>query len=209
MNNSSDISDQSNVITVVSGLPRSGTSMMMKMLEAGGLDVLVDNIRTPDADNPLGYYEFEAVKTLQKGNTEWLDKAQGKVVKIIATLIPYLPETYQYRIVFMRRALTEIMASQLKMLSNRGEKHDSINVEMMTNVYQKHLKQVDLWVNKQANVQRIEISYNDLLSSPRPLIAQINEFFGGDLDIKRMQNVINPNLYRQRIAGHKKFDKET
>jgi hypothetical protein len=207
MNNSSDISDQSKLITVVSGLPRSGTSMMMKMLEAGGLDVMVDNIRSPDADNPLGYYEFEVVKNLQKGNTEWLFKARGKVVKIIATLIPYLPDTYHYRIVFMQRELTEIMASQLKMLSNRGEKHDSINVELMTNIYQKHLKQVDYWVNRQANVRRIEISYNDLISSPRPQIAQINEFLGGELDIKCMEHVIDPKLYRQRIAGQKNLEK--
>src|ERR1043165_1737839 len=108
-------------ITVVSGLPRSGTSMMMKMLEAGGMSLLVDNLRTADDDNPAGYYEFEPVKKLSQGDFDWLEEAQGKAVKVIAALLADLPSAYTYQIIFMRRDMFEILASQNKMLLNRGE----------------------------------------------------------------------------------------
>jgi hypothetical protein len=189
-----------NFITIVSGLPRSGTSMMMKMLEAGGLDVLVDNIRKPNQDNPYGYYEFEEVKALKDGNIGWLPKASGKVVKVIASLIPHLPMEFHYQIIIMRRSLPEILASQLKMLSNRGQNPKLFNPEIMVDVYQKHLQQIDGWLKQQTNVRFIDISYNDLLSNPKPHLENINEFFGGGLDIVRMENVIDPHLYRQRKA---------
>src|SRR5215813_2579369 len=111
--------DRAQPIIVVSGLPRSGTSMMMKMLAAGGLPVLVDAIRAADDDNPNGYFEFEPVKQLADGQNEWLTEAGGKVVKIISALLEYLPKSYHYKIIFMERELKEILASQQKMLSHR------------------------------------------------------------------------------------------
>ena len=108
-------------ITIVSGLPRSGTSMMMKMLEAGGIPPLTDEIRTADTDNPKGYYEFERVKKMDKGDTAWLENAQGKSVKVISALLKHLPSDYRYRVIFMRRDMSEILASQKKMLDHRGE----------------------------------------------------------------------------------------
>jgi hypothetical protein len=144
--------DDFNIITVVSGLPRSGTSLMMKMLEAGGMELLIDNIRQPDQDNPKGYYEFEHVKQLNKGDFEWLADAQGKVVKIIATLLPYLPDTYEYRILFLRRKMSEILASQRKMLIRRGADSDKISDEQMSQVFEKHLQNVEEWISKQANI---------------------------------------------------------
>ena len=105
-------------ITVVSGLPRSGTSMMMKMLEAGGVPLIIDNLRTSDEDNPAGYYEFEPVKKLGKGDSGWLADAQGKAVKVIAALLVHLPAAYTYQIIFMHREMSEILASQRKMLLN-------------------------------------------------------------------------------------------
>jgi hypothetical protein len=97
-------------IIVVSGLPRSGTSLMMQMLEAGGQTVLVDHVRKADSDNPEGYYEYEAVKDLSKGETVWLAEAQGKAVKVISALLEFLPVEYTYRVIFMRRRIPEILA---------------------------------------------------------------------------------------------------
>src|SRR5512147_2016070 len=146
------------IVTIVSGLPRSGTSMMMKLLEAGGLPPLTDNLRTADEDNPKGYYEFERVKQLPKGDVAWLPEAQGKVVKVIAALLPYLPAEYTYRVVFMQRAMPEVLASQRQMLIRRGEDPNKIPDEVMANLFQKHLKQVDTWIASQSNVRRLDVS---------------------------------------------------
>jgi hypothetical protein len=194
------------VITIVSGLPRSGTSLMMNMLEAGGMDVLTDKIRTPDGDNPRGYFEYERVKGLKAGDIEWITEARGKVVKIIAALIPYLPNVYTYRIIFMRRALSEILASQRNMLVNRGEDPTMIDDKMMARIYDKHLKQVDSWIDTQSNLQCIDITYNELLIDPDLHITRINEFMGEILDVEQMKSVIDPSLYRQRNAGTENVD---
>src|SRR5574342_806932 len=113
-------------VTVVSGLPRSGTSMMMRMLETGGLPVMTDHIRIPDESNPKCYYEFEQVKQLKEGNTGWISEGKGKVVKIISALLEYLPPGHKYRIVFMQRNMDEILASQREMLLRRGEPTDRV-----------------------------------------------------------------------------------
>jgi len=185
-------------ILIVSGLPRSGTSMMMKMLEAGGLPPLTDEIRVADGDNPKGYYEFEPVKALRKGDFSWLPEAQGKVVKVIATLLPYLPDTYTYRVIFIHREMREILASQKKMLLNRGEDPDKVSDDEMARIYEKHLKQVDVWMRTQPNLQRIEVSYNQMIQNPTPEIERINQFLGGILDTQKMSQAIDVSLYRQR-----------
>ena len=107
-------------VTVVSGLPRSGTSMMMKMLDQAGLELVTDRLRQADEDNPKGYFEYEPVKQLARSaDRTWLDDARGKGVKIISTLLRELPAHYNYKVVFMRRDLSEILASQAKMLARR------------------------------------------------------------------------------------------
>lgn len=191
-------SNQNKSMVVVSGLPRSGTSMMMKMLEVGGIAPLTDNIRTANDDNPQGYYEFERVKKLKEGDEDWLDKAQGKSVKVISALLPHLPSSYQYDVIFMERALPEVLASQREMLVNRGEDPDKVSDEELTRLYRKHLDQVMTWIERQPNVHFIGISYNLLLEDPRSYIDQINHFLGNSLDIEDMAGVIDPNLYRQR-----------
>lgn len=188
----------STIITVVSGLPRSGTSMMMKMLEAGGIPPVTDNLRTADEDNPKGYYEFERVKQLTKGDIEWLADAPGKVVKVIAALLPYLPATYRYRVVFMQRDMTEVLASQRQMLIRRGEDPNKIPDEIISKLFEKHLRQVNEWVAQQSNVERLDVNYNEMLKNPAPFIAQINAFLGGSLDIAQMAQVVDPSLHRQR-----------
>ncbi|MCA1601952.1 MAG: sulfotransferase [Acidobacteria bacterium] len=118
-------------IIIVSGLPRSGTSMMMRMLEAGGINVLTDGIRKADEDNPEGYYEVELVKTLkQQSDKLWLGDARGKAVKVISALLDTLPQSYRYKVIFMNRNLAEVIASQNKMRARKGDHSESSDEEM-------------------------------------------------------------------------------
>ena len=187
-------------VPIVSGLPRSGTSLMMSMLAAGGLEVLTDQLRTPDDDNPVGYFELEEVKKLISGEHSWLAKANGKAVKVISTLLPFLPDGYHYRIIFMRRAIEEVLASQRKMLLNRGENPDKVSDDQMAVMFEKNLQQSERWINSQANTTRIDIDYRQLINNPGPLVAEINKFLGGGLDEKEMLGVIDPSLYHQRSS---------
>ena len=193
-------SDQKPFIPIVSGLPRSGTSLMMSMLAAGGLEVLTDRLRVPDDDNPVGYFELEQVKKLIKGDRSWLEGANGKAVKVISTLLPYLPGEYHYRIIFMRRAMEEVLASQRKMLINRGEATDKISDAQMAEIFEKDVQQSERWINSQAHATRIDIDYKQLIANPRPLVAEINRFLGGGLDEDKMLGVIDPSLYRHRAS---------
>jgi len=184
-------------IAVVSGLPRSGTSMMMRMLEAGGLEVLTDDIRTADKDNPKGYYEFERVKQLDH-DTEWLEDAKGRVVKIISQLLQELPADCRYRVVFMHRAMDEILASQRRMLVRRGEPTDKISDEQIAALFRKHLERVENWLEQQSNFDVIHVSYNEVLAHPRKETKRVSSFFDHELDIGAMMKVVDPTLYRQR-----------
>jgi hypothetical protein len=185
-------------IVIVSGLPRSGTSLMMKMLEVGGFSPLTDEIRQPDEDNPKGYYEFERVKKLREGDTAWISSARGKVVKVISALLPSLPMSEQYRVVFMQRELAEVLASQRQMLIRRGEDPSKVSDQEMTRLFEKHLQQVDEWLRKQTNVRYIYVNYNQLLTEPSPVIQQIEAFFAGQVNTQKMVEVIDQSLYRQR-----------
>lgn len=185
-------------IVVVSGLPRSGTSMMMKMLEAGGIPPLTDEIRTADKDNPKGYYEFERVKKMDKGDTEWLPQAEGKVVKVISALLTHLPDDYHYKIIFMQRHMPEILASQRKMLVRRGEDAESMDDERMAELFAKHLRAVEQQMAQQENVDVLYVHYSDALQDPQTAAERVVEFLGKDLDVERMVGVVDPNLYRNR-----------
>lgn len=186
-------------ITIVSGLPRSGTSMMMKMLEAGGLEVMTDNLRQADEDNPKGYYELEVVKELEH-NKEWLKDAQGKVVKIISQLLKELPPNYTYKIVFMRRHMNEILASQRQMLIRRGEPTDTISDEKLAKMFEMHLLQVENWLAKQPNMDVLYVHYNEILENPAEHVPRVNAFLGGDLDTEKMMSVVDRSLHRQRVS---------
>jgi hypothetical protein len=190
--------DLKDTIVVVSGLPRSGTSMVMSMLEAGGLPLLKDGIRRADDDNPKGYYEFERVKKLREGDVDWLPDAKGKVVKIISYLLLNLPDSYTYRVIFVRRKLPEIIASQRKMLIRRGEDPDKVSEGELFEILSKHLDQVDAWIEDQPHVARIDIDYNQMIQNPQAGIERLNTFLGGSLELGKMAQVIDPNLYRQR-----------
>jgi len=184
-------------ILIVSGLPRSGTSMMMKMLEAGGMAVLTDNIRTADQDNPRGYYEFERVKQIEH-DTAWLPEAQGKAVKMIAGLLKHLPADYVYKIIFMQRDMDEVLASQRQMLIRRGEATDSIGDDRMGALFYKHVEQVKAWLAMQPNVEVLYIHYSDVLAEPAAQAEQINQFLDNMVDASKMAEAVDPKLYRQR-----------
>ncbi len=194
-------SDKDQFITVVSGLPRSGTSMMMKMLEAGGIPPITDELREADEDNPKGYYEFERVKQMDQGDTTWVVGARGKVVKVISALLKHLPPGEQYRVVFVRRNMPEILASQRKMLIRRGEDPDKMDDAQMAMLFEKHLKQVDEWLKAQPNFRVLYVHYTDVLTDPRPHIAKINEFLGNNLNTAAMAETVDPQLYRNRQTG--------
>jgi muconolactone delta-isomerase len=186
-------------IIIVSGLPRSGTSLMMKMLQAGGMPLLVDHLRTADEDNPQGYYEYEPVKQLDKGQAHWLPEAQGKAVKVISALLPHLPLNYHYRVIFMQRHLAETLASQHKMLQNRGEVANLLDDEQqVTELFQQHLQEIHQWLAQQPNFQQLNVDYNELLAHPQPAVRAINRFLGSQLDEQQMIGAIDPSLYRNR-----------
>ena len=172
--------------------------MMMKMLEAGGFPPLTDNIRTADADNPKGYYEFERAKKLREGDQEWLKDVGKRAVKIISALLEYLPPDYRYKVIFMRRAMPEILASQKKMLSNRGEDPNKVDDADMARLFENHLEKVTRWLAAQPNFEVLFVQYNDLLDEPEVQIARITRFLGGGLDSRKMAEVIDPQLYRHR-----------
>jgi hypothetical protein len=186
-------------IVVVSGLPRSGTSMAMKMLEAGGLPILADGIRSADVSNPKGYYEFEPVKELDKGgDVAWLSAARGKAVKIISFLLTWLPERYDYRVIFMQRDLREVLASQNAMLAHRGEASGSVDDEQMRQLYEDHLQKVARFMANRSCFSTLTVAYRDVVERPRKAAGRIDEFLGGTLDVDRMAAVADPALYRNR-----------
>ena len=185
-------------IVVVSGLPRSGTSMMMKMLEQGGLEIVTDALRTADDDNPNGYYEFETVKQLSKGQTAWLDGAQGKVVKVISALLEYLPVNHHYKVIFMERAIGEVLASQKKMLVNRQEESTVSDAEMQEQ-FQKHVAAAKYWLARQPNISVMYADYNKMLVAPDALYQSVADFLDMGLDVDKMRAVPNERLYRNRV----------
>ena len=185
-------------IVVVSGLPRSGTSMAMRMLEAGGLPIVTDGLRRADTANPKGYYEFEPVKGLDKqGDTAWLADARGKAVKIISFLLTHLPESYDYRVVFMRRDLGEVGASQNQMLDARGKERGAAD-DRTSVLYAQHVEQVERFLRQRSCFSVLMVDYAAVVADPAGQAARINQFVGGGLDVERMATVAEPALYRNR-----------
>ncbi len=186
-------------VTVVSGLPRSGTSMMMSMLEAGGIPIVTDFDRAADADNPKGYYELERVKKLPDGDIAWLAGAEGKAVKIISGLLRYLPPDRRYRVIVMHRRMEEILASQREMLVRRGEATDDSDEEIGASMA-KHLESVEAWLRTQPHFDFMTVSYNEVMENARAQVEAINRFLGGGLDVAAMIGVVDRSLHRQRAS---------
>ncbi len=187
-------------IVVVSGLPRSGTSMIMKMLEAGGLPVMTDGLRTADEDNPKGYYEVERVKDLgQEADKSWLGAARGKAIKVISYLLKSLPSTFNYKVVFIRRDLEEVLASQRKMLARRGETEETAP-ERMRALFEDDLWRAAYQLKRRTEFEWIEIQYSKVLAQPLEEARRVAEFLGGGLDVEAMAAAVDPQLYRNRAS---------
>ena len=184
-------------VTIVSGLPRSGTSMMMRMLEAGGMEIVTDNVRKADDDNPRGYFEYERVKKL-KEDPSCLDVCHGKAVKIISMLLLDLPPDRKYKVIFMEREMDEMLSSQRVMLQRLGKKDDDISDETMADKFAKHVRQVEAWIDKQDYLDVLYVKYNEVIEDSQNHAVRVNEFLGKVLDVKKMVGVIEKSLYRQR-----------
>lgn len=186
-------------IVVVSGLPRSGTSMMMQMLEAGGMPIFTDKERMADESNPKGYYEHEAVKNLAKNKT-WLPKANGHAVKVIAHLLKYLPMNYRYKLIFMERDVLEVVSSQQKMLSRNGKQVQTDTLPLqLVNAFKETLAEVKAWADSQANVEVIYISYTQTVEAPFLSAMLVKEFLGGILEPEAMTQAVDAKLRREKV----------
>jgi hypothetical protein len=183
-------------ITVVSGLPRSGTSMMMRMLESGGLPLLTDGLRTADDDNPRGYYEFEPVKRLPQ-DSSWLADAYHKAIKIIYVFLYHLPADHRYKVLFLRRSLDDVVASQRVMLGHRQEKGGLTDGQLVES-YNYQLQRLFSWVKLQRNFEILYLDYEEILSDPEKAVFDITHFLGLPLDTGAMMQSIEPALYRNR-----------
>lgn len=185
-------------IVVVSGLPRSGTSMTMKMLQAGGLPLTVDDRRQADEDNPKGYFELERVKKLQEEpDKSWLGRSRGQAVKVISQLLQELPPAHFYQVIFMDRHLDEVLASQNKMLEHRGEPLAEDDTQVRE-LFERHLRIVRTWLENQPNFEVLYLNYPEVVSDPKKAAETIRAFLRLELDTESMSRAVDRKLYRNR-----------
>ncbi len=187
--------DPDKEIVIVSGLPRSGTSMTMQMLVAGGMDALTDRKREADKSNPKGYFEYEKVKRLAV-DSKWMDEAQGKALKVIAQLLPFLPDKYRYKVIFMERDLNEIMISQQLMRGYSLEKAYKTFPYKLAQIFENQLERATKWLDDQPNIEYIRVRHSDVISDPANVARRIKEFTGRNLDTEKMASVVDPSLHR-------------
>ncbi|HJT80092.1 MAG TPA: alkaline phosphatase family protein [Chthoniobacterales bacterium] len=185
--------------TIVSGLPRSGTSLMMQMLHAGGLEVMTDHQRGADHDNPEGYFEWEDIKRVGEA-PEILSKADGKPVKVVSALIPSLPPMHRYRVVFMTRPIAEVVASQTKMIDRRRTRGANLSPDKLAESLVQHRMVIRAGMASSPNFEVLEVDYPDLINQPQVWAEKINEFLGGKLDTSAMAACVKPNLHRNRAV---------
>jgi hypothetical protein len=186
-------------IIVVSGLPRSGTSMMMSMLEAGGVPIWSDHQRGADIDNPKGYFELERIKHLEKETDKsYLRDGRGKAVKAISFLIKDLPDDNDYRVIFMRRDLDEVITSQEKMIARLDQGDTSADAEALREGYRNDIVRTRLLCKKRPNFELMEIHYRAAIEDPAAACRRVNDFLGGHLDEAAMRSAVDASLYRNR-----------
>ena len=175
---------------------------MMQILKAGGMDILTDNIRQPDTNNPRGYFEYEKVKSLQKdpGKSGWLAEAEGKAVKVIIQLTPYLPLDLNYSVIIMKRNIDEIMLSQEKMIENLGGKKSSVGNDILKKVFESQLSKNEEYLSEHSCFKIISINYNELIDSGQSILQNLSTFFDSKLNIKTAAGVIESSLYRSKLS---------
>jgi Sulfotransferase domain len=185
----------SSEIIIVSGLPRSGTSLMMQMLENGGVEVVTDRVRAADTDNPRGYYEFEPVKKIRQ-DASWLPGARGKAFKMVSQLLYHLPPSERYRVIFMARDLEEMLVSQEKLLERL--QRPAAPREKMRESYTLHLENLHDWLRRQGNIKVLRVSYNDLMERPEREAERLGEFLGRKMSVEDMAKTVDRSLYRNK-----------
>jgi len=186
-------------IILVSGLPRSGTSMLMQMLDAAGIPIASDGIRIADRDNPEGYYELEKVKEIGKtDDLSWLNDLRGKAVKIISWFLKDLPDEHKYKILFIERDLREVITSQNRMLVNRGEKLDPEHDEEMIRLFDDHTKETKALLSTKPGFEVIYLNHRAIIDNPAAAAGQINRFLGGMYDEAKIAGAVKKKLYRNR-----------
>jgi predicted AlkP superfamily phosphohydrolase/phosphomutase len=185
-------------VIVVTGLPRSGTSMVMRMLEAGGVEVTTDGERQADEDNPLGYFEVERVKRLaQEQDKSWLAQSRGKAIKVITHLLQSLPLDNYYKVILCERDLGEVLRSQNVMLQRRDEPNP-IDDDQARAHYERHLAHIRIFMKVKRNMEFLPVRYDEAIRDPRAFAQRLNEFLGGHLNVERMVAVVDSKLYRNR-----------
>lgn len=184
-------------ITIVSGMPRSGTSMMMQMLQAGGLDILTDNIRSKDENNPKGYLEYQKVKSLASDNS-WIHEGQNKVIKVIAQLLQHLPASYQYKVIFMERDMEEIIKSQQIMLGKKSEVDKKIYPTVLADTFRKQLEKTRSWIKTHPQFEVMYVYYTDVINNPTEVAENLSVFLDADLNVSKMAEAVDSSLYRNR-----------
>ena len=193
---------QGKPIVVVSGLPRSGTSMLMKMLDAGGMAIMTDSERIADIDNPKGYFEYERIKDLEKETDKsYVREGRGQVLKVISFLIKDLPDDNDYRVIFMRRNLDEVLASQNKMIHRLGTEDSTAAEDAMKEAYRNDIVRTRLLCKNRPNFELIEVNYKNTIEDPEATAISVNAFVGGHLDEAAMREAVDGSLYRNRGGG--------
>ncbi|HTR23279.1 MAG TPA: hypothetical protein VMI10_04800 [Terriglobales bacterium] len=185
------------MITIVSGLPRSGTSLMMQMLAAGGMPAVSDGERKADTDNPKGYLEWERIKQLPK-EPGLIAEAEGKVVKVISQLILSLPDGHEYKIIFMQRPMPEVLKSQDEMLKRRGT-YEGPTPPSVGDLFQRHLIEVNRFLTAKPNTKVLRVHYHRVLREPQVVAEEVAAFVGSPLDVKAMAAQMDGSLYRNRM----------
>jgi hypothetical protein len=187
------------MIAIVSGLPRSGTSLLMQMLDAGGYPVLCDDERPADDDNPRGYFEFTPVRRLEQDNS-WMSQAEGKALKVVSPLLYHLPRQFTYRLLFVQRSLEEVLRSQAQMLARSGRPAPTHDSAMQLH-FERHLRAVETWIAQQPNISRLTLNHAEVIAEPRLAAERVSQFLQTDLNVACMAAIVDPALYRQRIAS--------
>src|SRR5215469_14063376 len=188
------------MITIVSGLPRSGTSLMMQMLYTGGMTILTDEIRPPDENNPRGYLEWEPVMRLRR-EPQRISEGEGTLVKVVSPLLTSLPSGHAYRVIFMLRPICEILRSQAEMIRRRSATTSPHNAPRLTQAYQRHLVEVFAWMEHQNNLQVIRVDYAELIQNSAVQAERIRRFVDLNLDVDRMIRAVDPSLHRQHAQA--------
>ena len=184
-------------VIVVSGLPRSGTSMLMQMLAAGGLELLTDARRAADEDNPRGYFELEQVRHLPRDRGHWLREARGKAVKVVSTLLRDLPGGYNYKVILVRRDLGEVLDSQARMLARRGQVHD-IDRARMQRLFEDDLWRATHLLRCAGRFEYVEVDYAQVIGNPGSQAKRIADFVAAGLNVDKMAGAVDGALYRNR-----------